>query len=345
MPVTAMPVTAIPDIDVAPLFGPAGRARDGTDAAILSAARETGFLLIRNFPAAPANAGLLRLFSLPPAESGRLWRAKFKPGQPNNYRGWFPLQDGAPTYKEGMDLGPDIAYGPSRVDPTDPLCEATPLPPEAILPGWRDAAASYYKAMEAIGETLLRSVARGIGLDDDTFVPAFAGGISTLRLLHYPVRPPESLACVDIDSIQVEHGGRRVNLVGAPHVDSGFVTLLAQNGVAGLQAQIADGSWIDVPPLDGCLVVNFGKLLERWTGGRIRATRHRVLGSSDVSRYSIPFFYEPRVDAEIAPLQGLNSGAGDDFAPFLYGDHLWSAMTKFVEFRGLEHLRTPRGQE
>jgi isopenicillin N synthase-like dioxygenase len=83
-------------------------------------------------------------------------------------------------------------------------------------------------------------------------------------------------------------------------VDSGFVTLLAQDGVAGLQARAADGSWLDVPPREGTLAVNFGKLLESWTGGRIRATEHRVLGSAQ-ERRSIPFFYEPRADAVIAP--------------------------------------------
>jgi hypothetical protein len=27
------------------------------------------------------------------------------------------------------------------------------------------------------------------------------------------------------------------------------------------------------------------------------------------------------------------------FAPFAYGDHVWAAMMKFVEFQGLDHLR------
>jgi len=81
------------------------------------------------------------------------------------------------------------------------------------------------------------------------------------------------------------------------------------------------------------------KVLERWTGGRIRATEHRVLGSGR-ERFSIPFFYEPRPDAVIAPLP---LAGVENFAPFLYGDHLWAATTKFVEFRGLEHLRPPRG--
>jgi isopenicillin N synthase-like dioxygenase len=328
----------IPLIDVAALFGPGSGARDAADATILKAATEIGFMLIKGTPPAPGNAALLRAFDLPREASGKLWRAKFKPGQPNNYRGWFPLQDGYPTYKEGYDLGPDIAYGPGRVDESDPLCEATPLPPEHLLPGWRADMASYFKRMEEVGETLLRSLARGLTLPENTFVPAFAGGISTLRLLHYPVRPATSYMGAQADQIRVEHAGRMVDLVGAAHVDSGFVTLLAQHGVSGLQAQGPEGQWLDVPPLPGTLVVNFGKLLERWTGNRIKATRHRVIGAGAVARHSVPFFYEPRVDALVAPLPGL----GASFEPFFYGDHLWSAMMKFVEFEGLEHLRGKR---
>lgn len=328
----------IPVIDVAGLFGPPSAARDAADAAIHEAATGIGFMIIQGLPQRPANMALLRAFDLPEVAKRQLWRAKFKPDQPNNYRGWFPLQDGHPTYKEGIDLGPDVTYGPGRVDPADPLCEATPLPPEHLLPGWQAAMASYYKVMERVGEELLRAVARGLGLPVDIFVPAFSGGISTLRLLHYPVRPQTSYVGVNAHEIRIEHQGRMVDLVGAPHVDSGFVTLLTQHGISGLQALDATGKWIDVPPIADTIVVNFGKLLERWTGGRIKATRHRVIGNPDVARFSIPFFYEPRVDALIAPLDGM----GANFAPFLYGDHLWAAMMKFVEFEGLDHLRPPR---
>ncbi|HEU4827063.1 MAG TPA: 2OG-Fe(II) oxygenase family protein, partial [Dongiaceae bacterium] len=108
----------------------------------------------------------------------------------------------------------------------------------------------------------------------------------------------------------------------------------------GLQARAADGSWIDVPPEEGTLAVNFGKLLERWTGGRIRATEHRVLGHG-AERFSIPFFYDARADALIEPL--LLPGA-EPFAPFYFGDYLWATMTGFVEFQGLEGLRRPQGR-
>jgi isopenicillin N synthase-like dioxygenase len=53
---------------------------------------------------------------------------------------------------------------------------------------------------------------------------------------------------------------------------------------------------------------------------------------------SVPFFYEARADAEICPLP---FDAADAFEPFLYGDYLWATTTQFVEFRGMESLRTP----
>jgi isopenicillin N synthase-like dioxygenase len=328
----------IPIIDARPLFDPAGTARETADAAILAAATDSGFLILDHLPPPVPIERLLRLFDLPPEVTHRLWRQKFAPENSNVYRGWFPLQDGRPTYKEGFDSGPDIAHGAERVQHGDPLTEMTPLPPDGSLLGWRADMASYYRAMEDLGEQLLRSIARGLKLADDSFTPAFARGISTLRLLHYPVRPAHSFTGIEVDKIWTMHKGREVDLVGAPHIDSGFITLLRQHGVSGLQALGRDGAWHDVPPRPDSLVINFGKLLERWTGGRIKATKHRVIGAGrgpGQARHSIPFFFEPAVDALIAPIEQL----GGRFEPFLYGDLVWDAMMKFVEFEGLDHLR------
>ena len=204
-------------------------------------------------------------------------------------------------------------------DADDPLREPTPLPAEAALPGWREAAASYYLAMEALGNALMRSIARGLGLPETIFDADFDGGISTLRLIRYPLREANSGVDLSGPEFSVVHKGETRSIIGREHADSGFVTLLAQDGVEGLQAKNLAGEWIDVPPADGTLAVNFGQLLERWTGGRVRATRHRVIAPK-TARYSIPFFYEPRVDAEIAPLP---LAGAEPFEPFLYGDYLW----------------------
>jgi isopenicillin N synthase-like dioxygenase len=335
---------AIPLIDIAPLFAASSPERDAVDRAILGAAATIGFMSVTGLPATvpighEGRRELLRIFALPASETRLLWRQKYAPEHANIYRGWFPAIEGDATYKEGIDIGPDIAYGAAAVDAADPLRGATPLPDETALPGWRASVSRYYLALESVAAALMRSVARGLGLPEDSFDEAFRNGISTLRLIRYPPRPGGTLADPATAAHFVMHRGERRALVGQAHVDSGFVTLLAQDGVAGLQARARDGSWADVPPREGTLAVNFDKVLERWTGGRIRATEHRVLGTGR-ERFSIPFFYDPRPDALIAPLP-LPGVA--PFAPFLFGDHLWAAMMKFLEFRGMERLRPPRG--
>ncbi len=332
----------IASIDVSSLFAGASEQRTATDRAIHMSATATGFMTISGLPAALAPSkilrqDLLRIFTLPDAEKRHLLRRNFDPSRANQYRGFFPLQPSSASYKEGIDMGPDVAYDDWRPDASDPLTERTPLPSEVALPGWHAAVRAYYRGMEQLGSQVMRSLARSLEFPEKTFDVYFDGGISTLRLIRYPVRDPASLVGADAAKIWVDHKGARRALIGAAHIDSGFVTLLAQDGVEGLQARAADGRWVDVPPVEGSMAVNFGGLLERWTGGRIKATEHRVLGPGR-ERYSIPFFYEPRVDAVIRPLSG-----GAPFDPFTYGDHLWAAMTKFVEFSDLAGLRAPRG--
>ena len=331
----------IPLIEVAPLFGPDPMAWRSPERALCAAARDAGFACIRGLPreAAPGAAGrarLLAIFGLDEAAKHGLYRRKFAPENRNVYRGWFPLQPGNLTSKEGIDIGGDLVHGPAITVPEDPLREASPLPDEQRLPGWREAVAAYYRALERVAEVLMRSLARGLGLRPDYFDDSFRHGLSTLRLIRYPPRDPAELALVRDRGVWVEFAGARRYLAGAPHTDSGFLTLLAQDGVSGLQARARSGEWVEVPPLEGTLVVNFGQVLEQWSAGRIRATEHRVLGSGR-ERFSIPFFYEARADATIAPLP---LDRPDLFTPFEYGDFLWKRMTSFVEFRGMERERS-----
>jgi isopenicillin N synthase-like dioxygenase len=334
--------SSIPFIDIGSLFGDRSDARDLADQAIMAAAGMPGFMVVRGLPADiptgdAARSNLLRLFELPEAERRKLWRQKFDPAHTNIYRGWFPLQQGFLTAKEGIDMGADVVHGAAVIRSEDPLREATPLPPAAALPGWREAVRTYYLAMEKVSQALMRAIARGLTLDECFFDSAFDRGLSTLRLLRYPLRTDAEQTARTDPAVWVTHEGRRFYVNGAPHVDSGFLTLLAQDGVSGLQARRRDGAWLDVPPIDDGFAVNFGKVLERWSGGRIKATEHRVIGTGR-ERMSIPFFYEARADAEIRPLP--MDGAAS-FEPFYYGDYLWATTTQFVEFKGMESLREP----
>ncbi len=334
----------IPVIDISALFSGDPGPRALVDRMIARAAFDIGFMVVVGHPEAlkvgqAERRNLTRLFDLPMALQRPLWKRNFAPENRHIYRGWFPLESSGARNREGFEIGPDIVRPLPEDGADDLLYEPTPLPDAALLPqGWRETAAAYYLGMEEIGHRILASLSRSLGIDECIFREVFDDGISTLRLLHYPRRPDGVPAVDDLPDRFAEICGRRVEQVARPHVDSGLLTVLAQCGVGGLQARDAKGQWMDVPVRNDGFSINFGGLLERWTGGRIKATLHRVLGQGE-TRYSVPFFFEPRPDAVIAPLP---IPGARPFTPFLYGDHLWATTTKFPENFGLGHLRPPR---
>jgi isopenicillin N synthase-like dioxygenase len=140
--------SVIPLIDVGPLFDTHSAAWIVPDRALFSAARDTGFACIGGLPTdiplePSARARLLAIFGLGAAEKHSLYRRKFAPENRNIYRGWFPLQPGNLTSKEGIDIGGDVAHGPSVTVAGDPLREPSPLPEDDRLPGWREVVATY----------------------------------------------------------------------------------------------------------------------------------------------------------------------------------------------------------
>lgn len=331
-------------IDISPLFGNSAK-RDSVDAAIADAAFNIGFMTVHGVPqhlrvGASERAILLSLFDMPQDERRRLYKRNFAPENPHLYRGWFPLESSPMKNREGFEIGPDLLRPHAERDTADILCEPTPVPdPSHVAPQWRETAMAYYADMEDIGLRILDSLSRSLGINPHIFRDAFDRGISTLRLLHYPARAEGAEPPADTTDRFTVHQGRRVEQTARAHVDSGLLTVLAQCGVDGLQAQAQDGRWVEVPAGDdNCFAINFGGLMERWTGGRIKATLHRVLARGK-TRYSVPFFFEPRPDTRIEPLPlaGVRP-----FTPFLYGDHLWATTTRFPENLGLAHLRPPR---
>lgn len=94
------------------------------------------------------------------------------------------------------------------------------------------------------------------------------------------------------------------------HKDLSSITLLSQDALGGLEVWDTDKQeYVEVPVLEDALLVNAGLFLERWTGGLIEATPHRVRSNPRGNhRCSIVFFGLPNHDARIEPLlqQGDN---------------------------------------
>ena len=313
---TTIPVIAADDLM-------AGRAAT----AVMEGATGSGFLTLSGvdsyFGTGALRRSMLGFFTAGPEAKIRTLRHKYDPSKSNVYRGYFPSEPEKNALLEGFDIGPDIADPARAGDGSDPLTEPTPRPG---IPGWDEAVSSYFQAMEALGFALARTLLKGLGAQERLAERLFTNSISTLRLLRYPPYAAEQLPA---DRRLPRPDGSTRYVMTGEHTDSGFITLLWQDDTGGLQAKTPDDSWRDVPPADGGLVVNFGQMLGDWSGGRIKATPHRVLGTLG-ERISVPFFFEPAVDAVIAP---LTPGRGQ---PFVYGDFLWSRMVRFPNFHGVE---------
>ena len=174
------------------------------------------------------------------------------------------------------------------------------------LPGFRETLNEYFATMERLCTRLLPLYERAFGLADGFFAEPFRDAQITLRLSHYPRVPAEA-----------EQFGL------APHTDAGFMTLLPDNDVPGLEIRPAGWDWVPAPSRPRCFLVNSGDILRRWTNDRFLSTEHRVLPASTRDRYAIPFFFDPRTDVIVECLptcQGRDDPA--KHAPVAYGDYL-----------------------
>jgi isopenicillin N synthase-like dioxygenase len=155
------------------------------------------------------------------------------------------------------------------------------------LPGFREKVLAACDAFEGLALRLLPIYARALKLQADHFAPFFKEPMYTLRLSHYPQQEPTAP--------ENEFGI-------APHLDTSFMTILAQNRIPGLSLRLSSGEWIDAPAPEGALLINGGMMLRRWTDNRFLATPHRVINRSGKERYAIPFFFDASYDAVMAPI-------------------------------------------
>lgn len=316
---------AIPVISLADLAAPDRAARERLAAEIGAACRGPGFMIVTDHGVAPdlrANAfdAARAFFARPQAEKDALSIER----SPHN-RGYVRLggerldpASGAVDGKEAFNIGLDLAADDRRVLAGEPFRGVNLWPEE---PAFRDATLAYFNAVWALGVRLHRAFALDLGLpDEDWFAPHFTAPMATLRLLRYPAA-----------------GGGSPIGAGA-HTDYGSVTLLATDGVAGLQVRPRDAKrfgrdWIDAPNVLGGYVVNIGDCLMRWTNDVYVSTPHRVL-APPAERLSIAFFLDPNPDSEITPLASCVSAERPAAYPPISGaDYLAARLNATYDHR------------
>lgn len=258
------------------------------------ATHRVGFFQLTGYGGAPGQAEDLlatikRFFDLPLEE-----RMKLDNRLSLHFRGYTRM--GTEITQGRADAREQIDYSPDREPVTDYppeqpywLLQGPNMWPDEALPELAPAAMAWAELMSKVGNELLRAIAVSLELPEDYFdepfrdTPAWMG-----KLVHYVGGVVEAAGDQGVGS----------------HADYGFVTLLLQDDVGGLEVLPPGASeWVPVEPLRGALVVNLGEMLEVATEGYLAATVHRVQAPPPgVDRYSVPFFWSPRLDAVIDPV-------------------------------------------
>ncbi|CAK9782628.1 isopenicillin N synthase [Cutaneotrichosporon oleaginosum] len=197
---------------------------------------------------------------------------------------------GAVDWREQIDICPEgVALSSSELEGKPAYARLVgPNQWPAALPALRPVVEEWTTLLTEVAQKLLRTWAEALGEAPDFFDQTFGEPFTLLKVIRYP------------ESQSTEQG------VGS-HKDAGVLTLLwIEEGKTGLQVE-HDGGWIDAPPVPGALVVNIGEMLEYATQGYLKATTHRVLAPKNSDRVSIPFFFNPALDARL-PLVRMPPG-------------------------------------
>jgi len=252
---------------------------------------EVGFLYIKN-TGIPASliADVIRLgksfFDLPEEKKVEIEMKNAK-----SFLGYSKLGMEITRFKTDWREQIDLSTPHPVPGPDEPLYRNLLAPnqwpdPEA-LPGFREAYEEYMQRMGDVSMRFTSLCAEAIGLPANAFDRFFDDAQQhKLKIVKYP----------DLQELGFEGEAQGVG----PHKDSMLTSYLLQaSHHPGLQAQNAEGKWVDCPPIDGTLVVAIGQGMEALTQGVCQSTTHRVQSPPRGSgaRFSIPFFQGVSYDA------------------------------------------------
>uniref|UniRef100_A0A0E0LA29 Fe2OG dioxygenase domain-containing protein n=1 Tax=Oryza punctata TaxID=4537 RepID=A0A0E0LA29_ORYPU len=260
----APPGVSIPVVD---LSLPAPLAAE----AAAGAARDWGFFYLVNYHALVPSGftdrllAAVRAFNELPAAERAAHYGRSVDGGVNYFSNVDLYRSGAASWRDTIQ----VMFGPSRADE-----ERIPAACRAEIVGW-DAHAT------AVARAVMALLCEGLGLRGETLEEAscLEGKVTVCH--YYPVCPePE----------------RTMGIV--PHTDPGVLTILAQDGVGGLQVKHTneDGEsyWVDAKPVPGALVINVGDLLQMMSNDNYKSVEHRVvMNSHEEARVSSAIFYNP----------------------------------------------------
>ena len=312
-PHLARVVDRIPVLDVAPFLAGAPGARAALAARFAAACDDTGFMVIANHGIDPALtegafAAASGFFDLPEARKMALrvgdLNIGYLPYGAQIVRTSKVNHNTQPNLSESFYIVTDLAPDHPRIVAGDPLYGLNRWP--EAMPGFKAATMAYFSAMRPLAHAMVSVIASSLDLPPDWFEADFQEPTCTLRLIRYPS----------------QEGAADNQLGFAPHIDTSFLTLLAQSARPGLEVRTREGDWIRPPAIPGTFVLNTGEMLARYSNDRYLPTPHRVINDNNALRHAIPFFHGPGLEAVIRSAPTCVSAANPArYEPLLYADH------------------------
>ncbi|KQJ82248.1 1-aminocyclopropane-1-carboxylate oxidase homolog 1 [Brachypodium distachyon] len=297
LPCSAATGVTIPVIDLAP---GAAAARADLVAQVKAAAQTAGFFQVVNHgvpeTAMSAMLAAVKRFNEEPAEAKRAYYTRDAARRVRFQSNFDLFQSPAANWRDTLliDMAPE------------------PPAPEEIPPACRAVLFEYTGRVHSLARNLFELLSEALG---------GVGGcaLDTMNFAghYYPACPEPHLT-----------------LGTTSHSDPGYLTVLLQDAVGGLQV-LLDGlgkekAWVEVPAVAGALVVNIGDYLQLVSNDMFRSVEHRVVASSVGPRISVACFFRPADTTVLRPI------VSDDGEEARYRSATVEELTTHYRLKGLD---------
>jgi len=335
----AAKLSTLPIISIEPYLHPHdGKGRISTAAALHAACLEYGFfyLDISTYITEDEPQELARLarefFALPQEEKDRISLRN-----EDGARGYARLAENVTNGKADNHEGIDFYRPVENPDKSKPVWGENQWP---STPGFREKYERWIGKMEKLGLIVMEAMANGLGMTSEDWAELklqVDKSFWVMRVIGYPPLPDgyDGYSC----GSHKDYGC--LTFLWADETRGALQVFLKQKGLLvrdpsdpTSQEHVEDGVWINADPLPGCIVCNLGEMWEIWSNGLYKSTLHRVIHNGTNYRVSIPFFFEPNIDALVKPLPAAQRILADSphkrvegvtdrvYEPVVYGDFL-----------------------
>ncbi|EPS65191.1 hypothetical protein M569_09587, partial [Genlisea aurea] len=217
-------------------------------------------------------------------------------------RGFFEQDDEVKGKWYTRDLSKTVVYNSNfdlyRADSANwrdtAYCNMAPINPnpQHLPPICREMMVDYSKEAMNLGRLLFNLLSEALRLNP-SHLEEMGCTDGLALLLHYYPSCPEP----------------QKTLGATKHSDYGFLTVLVQDRIGGLQV-LHRNRWIDVRPVPGALTINVGDFLQLISNDEFKSSQHRVVANRRGPRVSVACFFTTGVmpsEKEYGPIEELVS--------------------------------------